>query len=92
MKKSLVMVRRNFLFTMLTFCLLPKITLAKQNNDELRKHFIGSNTAPIKIKEYFSLTCGHCANFHTQTLPEFKKNISIRAKYSLSSLITLLID
>jgi protein-disulfide isomerase len=83
LKKSLVMVRRNFLFTMLTFCLLPRITLAKQNNDELRKHFIGSNTAPIKIKEYFSLTCGHCANFHNKTLPEFKKKYIDTGKVQL---------
>ena len=29
--------------------------------------------APIKIYEYASLTCGHCAAFHTEVLPDLKK-------------------
>ena len=39
----------------------------------MRSHFIGSKNAPIKIKEYFSLTCGHCATFHQLTLPKLKE-------------------
>jgi protein-disulfide isomerase len=34
---------------------------------------IGKADAPVKITEYSSLTCGHCAAFHKDTLPEFKK-------------------
>ncbi|MBG77741.1 MAG: disulfide bond formation protein DsbA [Alphaproteobacteria bacterium] len=34
---------------------------------------LGSDDAPVKIKEYASLSCGHCAHFHTEILPEFKK-------------------
>lgn len=33
---------------------------------------LGSDTAPVKIIEYASLTCGHCGAFHRETLPEFK--------------------
>lgn len=33
---------------------------------------IGSNDAPVKIIEYASLTCHHCKQFHTATLPEMK--------------------
>ena len=33
---------------------------------------IGSKDAPIKIVEYASLTCSHCAHFHNDVLPELK--------------------
>ena len=35
---------------------------------------LGDTNAPITIIEYASLTCPHCADFHTGTLPEVKKN------------------
>ena len=34
---------------------------------------IGDENAPITIIEYASMSCSHCANFHTNTLPELKK-------------------
>lgn len=34
---------------------------------------IGSPDAPVTMHEYSSLTCPHCANFHTQFLPDYKK-------------------
>jgi protein-disulfide isomerase len=33
---------------------------------------IGAANAPITIIEYASLTCPHCARFHTETLPKLK--------------------
>lgn len=33
----------------------------------------GSDTAPITIVEYYSLSCGHCANFHLHDLPIIRK-------------------
>jgi protein-disulfide isomerase len=33
---------------------------------------IGSADAPNTIVEYASMTCGHCANFHTKVFPELK--------------------
>lgn len=33
---------------------------------------IGNPNAPIKIVEYASLTCNHCAHFHNDVLPELK--------------------
>jgi protein-disulfide isomerase len=33
---------------------------------------MGSADAPVTIIEYASLTCPHCAAFHTKTLPEVK--------------------
>jgi protein-disulfide isomerase len=33
----------------------------------------GSDTAPVTIVEYASMTCPHCAHFHETTYPELKK-------------------
>src|SRR3546814_11349482 len=33
---------------------------------------LGKDTAPVTIIEYASLTCGHCAAFHRDTLPQVK--------------------
>jgi protein-disulfide isomerase len=33
---------------------------------------MGDAKAPVTIVEYASLTCGHCAAFHVETLPEIK--------------------
>lgn len=34
---------------------------------------MGPADAPVTIVEYASFTCGHCANFHTETLPALKE-------------------
>jgi protein-disulfide isomerase len=34
---------------------------------------IGPQDAKVQVIEYASLTCSHCATFHTGTFPEFKK-------------------
>lgn len=36
-------------------------------------HVLGDPKAPVIIIEYASLTCSHCAHFHTQILPDLKK-------------------
>jgi protein-disulfide isomerase len=51
-----------------------------QTLDELNKPsslgdmMMGSKTATVTIIEYASLTCPHCANFVTDTLPKIKAN------------------
>ena len=67
--------RRNTILSLLAISVFPKFSYSNQDllNDKMRKQFIGSDNAPIKIKEYFSLTCGHCANFHVKTLPKLKE-------------------
>ena len=42
--------------------------------DLLADRVLGDPKAPITVIDYASLTCSHCATFHTGTLPEFKKN------------------
>ena len=34
---------------------------------------MGNPNAKVKLVEYASLTCSHCAHFHTQILPDLKK-------------------
>ncbi|QQS11271.1 MAG: DsbA family protein [Rhodospirillales bacterium] len=36
-------------------------------------HAMGPADAAVTIVEYASMTCGHCASFHTTVLPELKK-------------------
>lgn len=40
---------------------------------ELVEPVLGDPAAPVEIIEYASLTCPHCAAFHTETLPELKE-------------------
>lgn len=41
----------------------------------LPERIFGLETAPVKIIEYASMTCGHCQNFHVNVWPELKKNL-----------------
>lgn len=36
---------------------------------------VGSPTAPVTVREYFSLTCPHCARFAQDTLPDIHKKL-----------------
>lgn len=40
----------------------------------LRERAIGASDAPITIEDYSSLTCPHCAQFHTEVLPKLKES------------------
>lgn len=46
-------------------------------------HVIGDPDAPVTMVEYASLTCPHCASFHTDTLPKLKKNFIEPGKVKL---------
>lgn len=69
-----VVKRRELLLGVLALSTFPKVVLSDQSTMKymMRSQLLGSNEAPIKIKEFFSLTCGHCANFHKNTLPKLK--------------------
>lgn len=40
---------------------------------KLAENVMGSEDAPITVIEYSSMTCGHCATFHNETLPGLKE-------------------
>lgn len=44
---------------------------------------LGSAEAPVRMVEYFSMTCGHCANFHTGTYPLLKERLIDTGKVAL---------
>jgi len=49
---------------------------AQTNNPELKivsPMIMGDPDAPVKIVEYASFTCPHCATFHLDVLPDIKK-------------------
>ena len=85
MKKQIIVNRRNTLLSLLAVSIFPKYSYSNQDllSDSMRKQFMGSKNAPIKIKEYFSLTCGHCANFHVKTLPQLKERYIDTGKVQL---------
>ena len=41
--------------------------------EALEEKKIGDETASIKMVEFASLTCGHCAKFHNEVFPKIKK-------------------
>lgn len=41
----------------------------------LSPRIIGDESAPIHVAEYYSMTCGHCADFHNNTYPKVKAKL-----------------
>ena len=85
MKKQIIVNRRNTLLSLLAVSVFPKYSYSNQDllSDNMRKQFMGSKNAPIRIKEFFSLTCSHCANFHVKTLPQLKERYIDTGKVQL---------
>jgi protein-disulfide isomerase len=46
-------------------------------------HIIGNPAAPVKLVEYMSYTCGHCADFETRDAPILKSQYIAGGKVSL---------
>ena len=59
-----------FLFSIYPF---PIVADKKIEKKGLFPQSIGDKNSKINVKEYISLTCGHCANFHKNTFPLIKK-------------------
>lgn len=41
----------------------------------LAPRVLGDENAPIRVTEFFSMTCGHCGNFHRRTYPKVKSEL-----------------
>jgi len=57
---------------------LPRIAQAKFEISPARARevrFLGNENAAVTVAEYFSMTCGHCGNFHRNTFPEVKEKL-----------------
>jgi protein-disulfide isomerase len=46
---------------------------AQADDERMADRVLGNADAPIKVEEFVSLTCSHCAEFYTTTLPELEK-------------------
>ncbi len=59
------------------FLLAIFVTVASSSvfaaDDRMAVRVLGKDTAPIKVDEFVSLTCSHCAEFYDKTLPELEK-------------------
>jgi protein-disulfide isomerase len=66
--------RRHLLAAGLAATMMPSAALAETDIIAHVKapRLLGDNSAPIKVIEFFSMTCSHCASFHTNTFPEVK--------------------
>lgn len=50
----------------------PLLRPARAQGDGFVVKVLGAPDAPVEIREYSSLTCPHCATWHTETLPDVK--------------------
>ncbi len=51
--------------------------------DPLADRVLGNPNAPVTILDYSSMTCPHCAAFHTETLPKIKEKYIDTGKVKL---------
>jgi protein-disulfide isomerase len=64
-----------------TILALPALARAEGNSTPAplappyTQRALGAPTAPVTVQEYFSLTCTHCAEFATVTMPKVKQNL-----------------
>ncbi|HEY0835527.1 MAG TPA: DsbA family protein [Azospirillum sp.] len=52
---------------------LPAAAQAIDTQAALADRVLGKADAPVTIIDYSSMTCPHCATFHTETLPKIKE-------------------
>jgi protein-disulfide isomerase len=65
-----------------TLIWLP-LALSESSAAEPQEQILGNPQAPVTIIEYASLTCPHCAQFHTEVLPELKERYIAPGKVRL---------
>ncbi len=64
---------RGIIISFLLILLFNGSSLAEnQETNQVSPMIMGSPDAPVKIVEYASFTCPHCATFHLEVLPKIK--------------------
>lgn len=61
----------------------PLAARAQAGDPRLSERGIGNPEAPVKVIEFFSLTCSHCAAFHRDTFPRVKRDMVERGAIRL---------
>ena len=59
------------------------LVLVESSAAEPSEQVLGDPDAPVTMIEYASLTCPHCAQFHTDVLPELKERYIATGKVRL---------
>jgi protein-disulfide isomerase len=54
--------------------MIPSAKAAVSLEDKLAPRIFGNPDAPVRMAEYFSLSCSHCANFHHNTFQNIKSD------------------
>ena len=75
------------IFFLIRIILFFAILSVKSYSDNLEKNdsliVLGPDTAIVKIKIFSSLTCPHCASFHSKVVPEIKREYIDTGKVQL---------
>ena len=77
MNKNMILIIL-FISNFFLFFVNPLIMISDENSnnnivENVPPMIIGEKEAPIKIVEYASFTCPHCATFHLEVIPKLKK-------------------
>jgi len=67
--------RRSLLALVATTPFLARRASAAEGDPRFSPRTLGADQAPIKVSEFFSLTCTHCAAFSRETMPEVKAKL-----------------
>jgi protein-disulfide isomerase len=63
--------------------IFPIISFSEETLNPLPGRVLGDESAQIIIEEYASMSCGHCASFHNNTLKKIKKKFIDTGKAQL---------
>ena len=79
-KNTLLITRRTFVGAGAASAALSVLRTGVPHADEMLENalsprVIGNAYAPIHVAEYYSMTCGHCADFHNNTYPKVKARL-----------------
>jgi protein-disulfide isomerase len=72
---AIMLITRRTLFAASTL-LVPSLARAQAASDpRMAPRADGPATAPVKVEEWFSFTCPHCAEFAAETFPDIKAKL-----------------
>lgn len=75
--------RRRLLLTSGLVAAAPWWVRGARAQGDFEVKVLGDPDAPVEIREYSSLTCPHCATWHTETLPQVKADYIDRGRAKL---------
>ena len=71
----MILSRRHAVAALAGSALLPIAAGAQSTDPRLTSRSMGDADAKVKVDEWFSLTCTHCAEFQKQTFPQVKRDL-----------------